>query len=110
MKAILVGARLGADRDFEDSMLELHSLAEAGGFEVLGEFVQNVKAINPATYIGSGKIEELCALCGNMEADTVIFNNELSPSQLMNITREIDTAVYDRTYLILEIFSSRAKT
>lgn len=109
-KAIIVGARQTGDRDFEASMEELSALAEAGGFEVIGEFVQNVKSINPATYIGSGKIKELYELCRNMEADTVIFNNELSPSQLTNITKEIDTAVYDRTYLILEIFSTRAKT
>ncbi|MEG0157467.1 MAG: hypothetical protein RR661_07440, partial [Anaerovoracaceae bacterium] len=75
-KAILVG--VCQNEDISYSMSELEGLAEAAGAVVLGQAIQNLEKINNATYIGKGKVEEIAELCENMEADTVIFNDELS--------------------------------
>ncbi len=104
--AILVGLQLREDISY--SMNELSGLAEAAGVEVLGELVQTLEKPNKATFIGSGKVEELAMLCENMEADTVIFNDELSGMQLRNLEDALGVRVIDRTILILDIFASRA--
>ncbi|MCR5481480.1 MAG: GTPase HflX [Clostridia bacterium] len=104
--AILVGLQLREDISY--SMRELSGLAEAAGVEVLGELVQTLEKPNKATFIGSGKVEELAMLCENMEADTVIFNDELSGMQLRNLEEALGVRVIDRTILILDIFASRA--
>lgn len=105
-RAILVGLSMGEDISY--SMDELALLAEAAEGEVLGQMVQNLERPNTATYIGKGKVEELCEMCRNMEADTVIFNNELSGMQIRNLEEELDVRVIDRTILILDIFAMRA--
>lgn len=105
-RAILVGVQL--DEDISYSMEELWALAEAAGVDVAGEMVQNKERPNTATYIGKGKVDELAELCSNMEADTVIFNDELSGMQLRNLEDRIGVRVIDRTILILDIFASRA--
>ncbi len=105
-KAILVGLQINEDITY--SMEELEGLAEAAGVEVLGTMVQNLERPNNATFIGKGKVEELAEMCSNMEADTVIFNDELSGMQLRNIEEVIGVRVIDRTILILDIFASRA--
>ncbi len=105
-KAILVGVSTGEDISY--SMEELKSLAEAADTQVLAEMVQNVDKINAGTFIGSGKLEELAEMCKNMEADLVIFNDELSGMQIRNIEDAVDVRVIDRTMLILDIFASRA--
>jgi len=107
-RAILVGASLGPDISY--SMEELQGLAEADDIVVLGQMVQNIDRVNSGTYIGTGKVQELKELCENMEADLVIFNDELSGMQLRNIEDEIGVKVIDRTILILDIFADRAKT
>jgi GTP-binding protein HflX len=89
-------------------MEELWALAEAAGIDVAGEMIQNKERPNTATYIGKGKVDELAELCRNMEADTVIFNDELSGMQLRNLEERLDVRVIDRTILILDIFASRA--
>ena len=104
--AILVGASTGEDISY--SMEELAGLANAAGIEVIGEMTQYLDRFNSATLIGSGKVEELKELCKNMEADLVIFNDELSGMQLRNIEDAVGVKVIDRTILILDIFADRA--
>lgn len=108
-RAILVGVNLG-DPDFERSIEELDGLAGACDIETAGIITQNLDKINPATYVGSGKLPEIAAMTIAFDADLVIFNDELSPSQIRNLEQELDCSIMDRTALILEIFSRRAKT
>lgn len=105
-RAILVG--LQTKEDISHSMDELSGLAEAAGVEVAGRLVQSLEKPNTATLIGKGKVDELAELCGNMEIDTVIFNDELSGVQLRNLEEATGVRVIDRTILILDIFASRA--
>ena len=105
-RAILVGASTGEDISY--SMEELSGLAEAAGIEVLGEMEQYLDHFRSATLIGSGKLFELRDFCEEMEADLVIFNDELSGMQLRNIEDVVGTKVIDRTILILDIFAERA--
>jgi len=105
-RAILVGGAIQEDITYY--MDELQNLAEAAGVEVLGRMIQQIERPNSATYIGSGKVIELAELCENMEADTVIFNDELSGMQLRNLEDGLNVRVLDRTILILDIFASRA--
>ncbi len=110
MKVLLVGVNLNNDPDFEVSLEELGSLAEACGMEVIGVETQNVTQINTGVYVGTGKVEEIKAVAHMLEAEAVVFDNTLSPMQLRNLTDIIERPVYDRTGLILQIFSSRART
>ena len=105
-RAILVGVRLSGDISY--SMEELEGLAEAAGAEVLGHMLQNLDRPDRATLIGKGKVEELAEMCANMEADTAIFNDELSGVQLRNLEEQLGVRVIDRTILILDIFAERA--
>lgn len=105
-KAILVG--LQRDEDISYSMEELKGLAEAANVEVLGQMVQSLERPNTATLIGKGKVEELAEMVKNMEADTVIFNDELTGMQLRNVEDAVGVRVIDRTILILDIFADRA--
>lgn len=105
-RAILVG--LETSEDISQSMAELSGLAEAAGITVLGQMVQRLERRNGATYIGKGKVLELEEMCHNMEADTVIFNDELSGIQLRNLEDTLGLRVLDRTILILDIFADRA--
>ncbi len=76
--------------------------------DVAGEMIQNKERPNAATYIGKGKVDELAEMCAAMEADTVIFNDELSGMQLRNLEEKLEVRVIDRTMLILDVFASRA--
>ena len=105
-RAILVGLQLRGDISY--SMDELAGLAEADGVEVAGRMIQALEKPNTATLIGKGKVEELAEMCRNMEADTVIFNDELSGAQIRNLEEATGTRVIDRTILILDIFADRA--
>ena len=105
-KAILVG--LQRNEDISYSMEELKGLAEAANADVLGQMVQNLERPNTATLIGKGKVEELAEMAKNMEADTVIFNDELTGMQLRNLEDAVGVRVIDRTILILDIFAARA--
>ncbi|RDW16261.1 GTPase HflX [Oceanobacillus chungangensis] len=111
-KAILVGVNLNKqEHDFQYSMEELENLAIACNIKSVGSVTQNLNRINQAHYIGSGKIEELQEMVEETGADTIIFDDELSPSQIRNLESVIpDCEVVDRTTLILEIFAKRAKT
>ncbi|MFR1707731.1 MAG: GTPase HflX [Clostridium sp.] len=109
-KGIVVGININNESGFEESIVELKNLCMACDIEVIGGIIQNSKQINKAHYIGSGKLDELKFLVNSEEADIVIFNNELSSSQLRNIEKTIECEVIDRTALILDIFAERAKT
>ena len=112
-KAILVGVfRKGADSltdTTEESLKELSLLAETAGAEVLGVITQNREAPDKATFVGDGKLEEILEPCKNLGANLVIFDDELTGSQLKNIEAALeDIRVIDRTALILDIFAQRA--
>lgn len=111
-KAILVGCQTNDDDDirFQYSMEELASLTDTAHGEVLITVVQKRQRIHPATYIGKGKVEELKALAEELEADIIIFNDELSPSQKRNLGTELEARIIDRTQLILDIFAQRARS
>jgi GTPase len=111
-KAILVGCQTQSldDSRFEYSMEELAALTETAKGEVLMTVSQKRERIHPALYIGKGKVEELKALVDEVEADLVIFNDELSPSQKRNLSSELNARIIDRTQLILDIFAQRARS
>lgn len=109
-KAILVGLELEETADFEHSMEELMELAKACDLEPAGMITQKALSVNKAYYIGTGKVEEVHALVKETGADLVIFDNALSPMQLRNLNQALEVPVMDRTTLILEIFSRRART
>jgi GTP-binding protein HflX len=89
---------------------ELEFLAETAGAITHTKFLQKLPYPNPRTYVGTGKLEEIKQYMKAMDIDMVIFDDELSPSQLRNIERELECKVLDRTILILDIFASRART
>ncbi|PFN19364.1 GTPase HflX [Bacillus cereus] len=109
-RAVLVGVNLGNEADFAYSMEELANLTKACDVEVIGQVTQNLQRVNPSHYIGKGKIEEVAAYVNEIDANMVIFNDELSPSQIRNLEEDLDCKVIDRTILILDIFAQRAKT
>ena len=109
-KAILVGVNINNEENFEESLKELKGLAKACDFKVVGTLTQNLKSPNKKFFIGEGKIETLKNYAESCEANLIIFDNELSPLQYKNLEEQLEIEVIDRTLLILNIFSSRAKT
>jgi GTP-binding protein HflX len=108
--AVLVGVML-PDHYVEPTPLdELEGLAEAAGVRVAGKLTQRREAPDPATYLGSGKVEELLMLVHARDADVVVFDNDLSPGQTRNLEKALSVKVLDRTELILDIFATRAQT
>lgn len=108
LRAIIAGINFSSV--WEYAIEELKGLAEADDVEVLGVCTQSLEKPNIVTYIGKGKAEELKELVSNMEANLVIFNNELSGIQIRNLEDKLEVKVIDRTILILDIFAKRAKT
>ena len=112
-RAILVGADLGkSDWPIEESLAELGRLSETDGAVVVGTLIQRLDKPVPKTFIGSGKVEELVQLVKTLDADVVIFDDELTPSQQANLEKAVKepVKVIDRTALILDIFGNHAKT
>jgi len=111
-RAALVGLALRQSRklDAEHSLAELAGLAEAAGAAIVLTMIQERPAPDPATFIGSGKLDDLALECTRFAVDVVIFDNELSPAQLRQIEERVDRKVIDRTQLILDIFARRART
>jgi len=111
-KAVIVGLiNQGQDENQAKEYLdELEFLADTAGAKVLKRFTQKLDTPNKATFVGSGKLDEIGNYIKVAEADTVIFDDELSPTQLRNIETIIDCKVLDRTNLILDIFAKRAQT
>lgn len=94
----------------EASLAELKALVDTAGGEVIAELRQEIKNPNPATLIGSGKVEELKLFVVSNDVDAVIFDDELTPAQNSNLNEAFGVKVIDRTALILDIFSKRART
>lgn len=109
-RALLVGVNINDDEYFFKEVNELRELAKACNMEPVELVVQNLSSINSAFYVGVGKLDEIKDKIKDLDIDIVIFNNELTPSQLKNIEQKLDIAVLDKTALILEIFNIRAKT
>ncbi|MEG1632816.1 MAG: GTPase HflX [Oscillospiraceae bacterium] len=113
-RAILAGLSAAcmdeSERSNETSMLELEALVETAGGEVLGTLMQSRETPDPRSFIGEGKVQELKELVVNNECDLVVFDNELSPSQMRVLSKELDVKVLDRSGLILDIFAQRAQT
>lgn len=109
-KVVIVGANVNEQDYFLESMIELASLCDALDYEVINSYSQNVKEINKNFYIGEGKAKEIALKIKDKDLDYVVFNNELSPLQLQNLENILKVKVIDRTMLILDIFSIRAKT
>ena len=110
-KGIIIGVNTSKNNIiFSNEMKELKSLCEACNIEIVEEVTQNLDEQNIKTYIGKGKIEELKIAINATDADVIICNDELSPSQISNLQKILDVLVFDRTYVILEIFKRRAKT
>lgn len=108
-KVILVGVS-HKQALFDYSMEELENLALANQYEVCSVMVQNMERENRATYVGKGKVEEIKLEAEIEGAKLVIFNDELSPSQIRNLEEGLELQIMDRTGLILAIFAERAKT
>ncbi len=112
-RALIVGVNKTVDRKTEKSQFaldEMMSLVKACDMQPVGCLEQNMDSTNASTYIGAGKVREVYDMVRALEADLVIFDNGLSPIQLRNLQKELDCPVMDRTTLILEIFSTRART
>ena len=113
-RVVLVGLNAGRLKPQENadewSMEELAALTETAGGDPIAQVLQNKDAPDPRTFIGTGKVEEVKALIENEKAEMVIFDNDLSPSQMRVLTDEFGVQVLDRSGLILDIFAKRAKT
>ncbi|HTI98590.1 MAG TPA: GTPase HflX [Dongiaceae bacterium] len=111
-RVFLIGLELksGSAADVRESMDELAELAATAGGTVVGDGTQRVEAPHAATYIGKGKAAEFAARCAADNVDTVIFDDELSPAQTRNLEKIFNVKILDRTALILDIFSQRART
>lgn len=106
---IIAGLELpGVNLDY--AMAELKSLASANHMRVMDQLTQKLERPNAATYFGKGKIEELTQVAAAREVETLVVNDELTPSQLSNLEKETQLRVIDRTGLILEIFANRARS
>ncbi len=109
-QVILIGLELPTSENFEHSMEEMRSLIEACDMEIAFSLTQKLAHPEAGSYLGKGKIEELKTFVKETEASYCIFEDNLSPAQLRNLQNEVGIPVWDRTMLILEIFSRRAKT
>lgn len=112
-RAILVGIEIKGDQSLwslEDSMKELALLAQTAGAEVIGALTQKLNRPTPSYLIGKGKLEELIELRDELGSNLIIFDEELSPSQLRNLDQALGVKVLDRTGLILDVFAKRAHT
>ncbi|NLI91082.1 MAG: GTPase HflX [Peptococcaceae bacterium] len=113
-KAILVGLNItsktfrSTEKDINEAMTELSNLAEAAGATVVARFIQNRPSKDVGYYVGKGKLEEVREQCLLLDAGMVIFNDELSGTQIRNIEEVLEVKVLDRTALILDIFAQRA--
>ena len=109
-RAILIFVREPGDLDWENKLAELKELARTAGVKVVGEVVQRRAQIDPRYVIGKGKLLEVLIECLRKRANLLIFDRELTPSQVRALTEATDLRVIDRTQLILDIFAQRAKS
>lgn len=109
-RALLVGINLNNGEDYELSLKELESLADACEMETVGIVEQNLQEIHKAFYIGTGKVEEVREEAEAQNVDVVVFDNSLSPMQIRNLQERIGKPILDRSTLILDIFAKRARS
>lgn len=109
-KTILFAADLDDGQQVNDNLDELEELVKTAGAVVVGRLIQKKERIDNATYLGSGKVEELALLVEELGATTIVCDDELSPMQLTNLGQAISANVLDRTMVILDIFAGRANT
>jgi len=109
-RALIVGVNLNNDAHFAEAVAEIKNLAIACDLEPVGEVLQNLASIHTAHYVGSGKVEEIRLLIEDEAIDVLVFEDELSPTQMRNLGNLLGVEILDRTRLILEIFARRAKT
>lgn len=111
-RAILVAVQLpdASDDDFQDSLAELGRLAKTLGLVVVGTLVQKRSALHVATYVGAGKVDELKAMVAALDAEIVLVEHEVTPSQARTLETTLATKVMDRTGVILEIFHRHARS
>lgn len=111
-RCVLVGliTQTTTDEQSQEYLDELEFLAETAGAITDKRFVQRLQLPNPRTFVGTGKLEEIRVYIKEQDIDLVVFDDELSPSQLRNIEKELECRVLDRNILILDIFASRART
>jgi GTP-binding protein HflX len=107
--AVLVGVDFGLPH-FDSELEELGLLAQTAGLEPVARLICKRRAPDAALFVGSGKADEIKELAAMHQASEVIFDQSLSPAQQRNLERQLDVAVYDRTFLILEIFAQRARS
>lgn len=109
-QVLLVGVDTGEEQNFDGSMEELKQLAKACYMEVVGMVTQRMEFVHKALYIGTGKVQEVRDAAQALDAQLILFNDTLTPSQIKNLQDELKTPVIDRTTLILNIFEMRART
>lgn len=111
-KAVLVGiiTQNQSEEKLQEYLDELEFLTQTAGGEVVKRFTQKMDKPNPKTFVGTGKLEEIELYIKEHKIDTLIFDDELTPSQQKNLSRQLDCKVLDRTNLILDIFAQRAQT
>ncbi len=110
--AVLIGVILPRqpEEEVHENLEELEFLAETAGATTLKRFIQKIDVPNPRTFVGSGKVMEIKEYVDQNEVDLIIFDDELSPTQLRNLEKEFERRILDRTNLILDVFAQRAKT
>lgn len=111
-RAVLVGLshREQSAEKLSEYMAELEFLADTLGLVTIKSFTQNLDTPNPKTFIGTGKLHEVFAFTKDNDINVVVFDDDLTPSQIRNLEKEINLKIYDRSLLILDIFQSRAQT
>lgn len=109
-RLILVAVSFHDEASAQDSLDELEELVKTAGGTSVGRFIQNRQTIDSAFYIGKGKVEELRFLLLETGADGIVCDDELTPSQMNNLERELNTRILDRTLVILDIFAAHAST
>ena len=109
-RVILVGVQTRDGDDTLDSLEELKDLVKTAGAESVGMVVQSRDNIHPGYYVGTGKLEEIRMMASAYDATGIVCDDELSPSQMNNLERELELKIMDRTMVILDIFAARART
>ncbi len=109
-RVLLVGVDTGEEQNFDGSMEELKQLAKACYMDPVGTVTQRMEFVHKALYIGTGKVQEVRDAAQALDAQLILFNDTLTPSQIKNLQDELKTPVIDRTTLILNIFEMRART
>ncbi|NQZ75241.1 MAG: GTPase HflX [Ekhidna sp.] len=107
---VAVGSKSESDERMQEMMDELEFLSQTLKIDIQGKFTQKLEYPDPKTFVGKGKLEEIKTVCTAEKIDVVVFDDDLSPSQIRNLEKDLKIKIYDRSLLILDIFLKRAKT